>query len=315
MAERIYSYIFTLNNYTDEEIALIQALDYSYIVFGKEIGESGTPHLQGFVKFENAKTMSAVHKLKGWKRTALKPAQKPLSAIDYCKKGKQSHSEWEEQGVNGPNYGLDADVWERGEFKQGKRSDLEEVYEAVKGGKTVDEIAWEKPQVYEICHKSLSKIEDIRLRKTFRTKMTEGVWLYGKTGTGKSDFVFQNFSPEKSYSYPYDNGWCDGYRQQPNFIIDEFRGQIPFNEILRMVDKHPNYSVRRRNREPMPFVSEKVIITSSLSPMEVFKNLSVNDCMSQLYRRFKIYEIVDGEHILRDQKYFENMSDDNMLDV
>jgi len=297
---RIYSYIFTLNNYSDEEINLIQEGDYAYIIYGKEVGsDNGTPHLQGFVRFESAKTMSAVHKLKGWKRTALKPSEKPLSAIDYCRKGVQEHSEWEEHGVKGPNYGKDADVWERGSFKQGARSDLDRLYADVREGKSVDDVAWENPSQYQMCHKALDKLEDIRLRKTRRSVMTEGIWVFGKTGTGKSEFAFSTYDDGQSYCYPYDGGWWDGYKQQDNVIIDEFRGQIMFSELLRMVDKHPNYFVRRRCREPMPFVSKKVIITSSLPPNEVFKNLSYNDKMAQLYRRFKIYELINGEAIER----------------
>lgn len=312
MCERIYSYVFTLNNYTDEEITLIQSGDYTYIVYGKEVGESGTPHLQGFVKFENAKTMSAVHKIKGWKRTALKPSEKPLSAIDYCKKGNQSHDEWIKDGVSGPTYGVGADVWERGVFRQGKRSDLDEIYSQVKGGASVDDVAWENPSSYLLCHKALEKLEDIRLRKTLRTEMTEGIWIYGKTGTGKSEYAFNTFDITKAYSYPYDNGWWDGYKQQPTVIIDEFRGQLPFNELLRMVDKHPNYYVRRRCREPMPFVSKKVIITSCMSPQDVFKNLTAKDSLSQIYRRFNIYELINGEPILRDENYFNNLIDEEI---
>lgn len=309
---RVHSYIFTLNNYTAKEIDDIQSLDYNYIIYGKEIGESGTPHLQGFVNFENAKTMSAIHKLKGWKRTALKPANKPLSAIDYCRKGSQSHTEWEQDGTSGKNYGIGADVFERGSFSQGKRTDLDEVYNRVKEGESVDNIAWENPDAYGRCFKVLEKLEDIKMRKTFRTTMTEGIWIYGKTGTGKSEFVYNNFDLTQSYSYPYDNGWWDGYKQQSCVIIDEFRGQIPFNEILRMVDKHPNYCVRRRCREPMPFTSKKVIITSSMNPQEVFNKLSKNDSLSQLYRRFSIYEMINGESILRTEEYFNNLIEEEV---
>jgi RNA helicase. len=255
------------------------------------VGASGTPHLQGFVHFENAKTMSAIHKIAGWKRTALKPSLKPLSAIDYCKKGEQSHAEWEESGIDGPHYGKNAVIFERGAYKQGRRTELEAVYKQVKDGVSVDEIAWDNPDIYERAHKSLTKLEDIRLRKLRRSEMTEGIWIFGGTGCGKSEYAFNTYDDGMSYSYPYDNGWWDGYKCQSTIIIDEFRGQIPFNEILRMVDKHPNYYVRRRNREPMPFISKKVIITSALHPCEVFKNLSSNDSMMQLYRRFKIYKI------------------------
>ena len=306
MCDRTRNYIWTLNNYTDVEVELINGGDYTCLVYGKEVGEvCGTRHLQGFVRFENDKTMSAVHKLKGWKRTALKVSEKPLSAIDYCKKGSQSHSEWEQHGVKGPTYGKDADVFELGAYKQGARSDLSAVYNKVKEGASVDDICWENPDVYIKCHKALERLEDIRLLKTFRTEMTEGIWIYGKTGTGKSDWAFENFDCSQSYVYPYDNGWCDGYRQNHTLIIDEFRGQLTFAEILRMADKHPNCSLRRRNKPPMPFTSKRVIVTSSIPPCMVYCNLSKEDSLSQLYRRYKVFELIDGELVLRQPEFFE----------
>jgi len=35
-------------------------------------------------------------------------------------------------------------------------------------------------------------------------------------------------------------------------------------------------------------------VTSALHPREVFKNLSANDSMEQIYRRFKIYKLTKG---------------------
>lgn len=47
--------------------------------------------------------------------TYFRPAKaKPHVAAAYCRKGAQSHAEWEELGVLGPNYGRNAKFQEVG---------------------------------------------------------------------------------------------------------------------------------------------------------------------------------------------------------
>lgn len=77
---------FTLNNYTDEEyLTLLHNLDGSSFIVGKEIGESGTPHLQGYVEFKDKRRMSenkVFNKRIHWEQSKGTRDQN----IDYCTK-------------------------------------------------------------------------------------------------------------------------------------------------------------------------------------------------------------------------------------
>lgn len=125
------------------------------------------------------------------------------------------------------------------------------------------------------------------MRRKFRTEMTTCDWLYGPTGTGKSHAAFKDFTPDTHYVWKSDNGWQDGYAQQPTVIINDFRGEIPYNELLQMVDKWPYY-VKRRGREPMPFTSKHIIITSSLPPDAIYHRRLEEDSLEQLNRRINL---------------------------
>jgi len=80
-------YCFTLNNYDQADVDFLSTLPARFIVFGKEIAPAtGTPHLQGFVVFNSAKTERAA-------RTVLRgchvePARGTVRQnVDYCSKG------------------------------------------------------------------------------------------------------------------------------------------------------------------------------------------------------------------------------------
>lgn len=85
---QVSRWCFTLNNYSDDEVAALvtKGPQFKYIVFGKEVGDSGTPHLQGFVIFNHSLRINSVKRLIG-NRCHVEPAKgTSKQAADYCKK-------------------------------------------------------------------------------------------------------------------------------------------------------------------------------------------------------------------------------------
>ena len=269
MSTQVKRFCFTLCNYTSQDISNAKALECKFIIFGEEIcPTTGTPHLQGYVEW--------------LEKTTIKGSTKRLPHASFrVSKGTESH--------NQVYCSKDAkNVFSKGEpYEQGKRNDLTEITnEILTGAITIDRIIVERPMVFHQYGRTLSRIEDIRMRKLFRTEMTTCTWYYGETGVGKSHTAYENYNPETHYNWKDDNGWNDGYAQQPTVIINEFRGHIKYHELLQMVDKWP-YDVKRRSREPMPFTSKHIIITSSLPPRGVYSDINENE----FNRRIKVVRL------------------------
>lgn len=79
-------YVFTINNYSQFHVDLLQKLQCKFLVFGKEQAPTtGTQHLQGYVEFTQRKRRTAVSKL--IPNAFLESAKAPREYnIGYCTK-------------------------------------------------------------------------------------------------------------------------------------------------------------------------------------------------------------------------------------
>lgn len=112
-------WIFTLNNWTPAEFeAITGSVDnFDYLCIGRERGDSGTPHLQGFFVLKTKLRFNNVKVLPGFTRAHLEISRgTPKQAADYCKKE-------------------DPEPYEYGELpsSQGKRTDFSELRDWLKG--------------------------------------------------------------------------------------------------------------------------------------------------------------------------------------
>jgi hypothetical protein len=182
----------------------------------------------------------------------------------------------------------------------GTKRSLDQAKEAiVDGSKTVDELTLEDPTLFHQYGRTLSRIEDIIFRKRFRTEMTKGIWYWGPTAVGKSHKAFENYHPDTHYLWKLNEraGWQDGYTGQETVILNDFRAEIRYNDMLNLVDKWP-YTLPRRGREPAPFLGKTVIVTSSCHPSVVYRNRDAEDSIEQMLRRFEVVELKHNQTVL-----------------
>lgn len=88
---------FTINNPTDDEEFLLSIWgeeidqsdesDCSYLIWGREVGDSGTPHLQGYLELRKKKRISFLKSLEWLSRAHFEVSRgTPSQASEYCKK-------------------------------------------------------------------------------------------------------------------------------------------------------------------------------------------------------------------------------------
>jgi len=160
------------------------------------------------------------------------------------------------------------------EPKQGARGDVDEAVDKImKGDMTADEICVENPGFFHQYGRTLDRAEAIALRQKYRTEMTACTWYTGPTASGKSHAVFEGYDPATHYVKNLNEDWWDGYKGQPIVIFNEFRGQIPFKEMLDLIDKWPK-TVKWRCKEPVPFLAREIRISSIKKPEDVYVNQS-----------------------------------------
>lgn len=246
---------FTLNNYSDEEFQFIS--DYlrtctNYFIIGKEVGDQGTPHLQGYISFKE------VHSLVQVKASVSQRAHFEASrGTDrdnqvYCSKG----GDFIEEG--NPS----------GESRKRTRDELAKEWRGCleSGRLGISKFADDNPGVFAWSGHTLLR-NSLGLSGAIPRPDISVRWVYGPPGVGKSRMAHDEWP--NAYIKDPRTKWWNGYLLEKEVIIDDFGPNgIDINHLLRWFDRYKCYVEVKGDM--CPLLADKFIVTSNFHPEEVF---------------------------------------------
>lgn len=256
---------FTINNYTDAEVLPRQG-EYEYMIVGKEVSKTGTPHLQGYVCFPKKRRFFQVVKM--LPRAHLEVARgTPQQASEYCKK----EGDYKEYGV--------IPVWKRNTAVATKKRKAD--YDAA-----VD--LAKKQKLYEIPSGLLSRHMSAykQIARDHPPSLDDneylcGIWMYGPPGVGKSRSARWLFPG--AYPKPL-NKWWDGYKHEDYVILDDIEPvhAVLGHHIKQWADHYP-YTAEQKGSSIR--IRPKIIcVTSNYTIDEIWSDVMA----TAIKRRFLV---------------------------
>jgi len=194
---------------------------------------TGRLHHQGYVQLTKALTLKTL-------KATLSPSAKYLPCkgtaaqnIEYCSStGKHCLK----PRVDGPyEYGTPR--------KQGKRTDLHEVADAIADGYTMREMAEEFPVEVIKYHRGMRVLKELLAPKRDGKTPCEVLYITGKPGGGKSRLAQALLRGTNYYVKEGANKWWDGYDGERIVWIDEMRctgsdSTLSLPTLLRWLDRY-----------------------------------------------------------------------------
>lgn len=282
--QRSRCWCFTINNpkraygldvYYTEELGN-NVKNYSYIVWGYEIGKNGTPHFQCFIIMKKRTKLSTMRKMIPGAHFESMYSNSEAAA-NYCKED----GLWQECGVF--EY-ITKKGGECGGLKKGRN--YKRIICLAKAG-DMDKIEEEDASAYFLHYRTIKLIMADNPPQVQDLDRLNNEWIYGKTGVGKS----RTARLENPVFYLKGlNKWWTGYKGEEVVIIDDI-GKSHATWIGDFLKHWLDYGAFRVD---IHFSSsyirpKKIICTSNYSIEELWPE---EEMYSPILRRVKVRHMV-----------------------
>lgn len=270
-------FCFTWNNPESDHGAFLESfatVHCQYLVYGKEVGDSGTPHYQGFFTLKTKKRIPALRKLGVC--CHLEPTKgTSLQASDYCKKD----GDYVEFGI--PPI-------------PGQRTDLTAATNLISSGASMQEVASQCPETFVKFGRGLRDLA-LTLTKPYNHPQTRGLWIHGPPGTGKSHSA-RNLD-NSAYLKPQSK-WWDGYANEKTVILDDLDTNVLGHYLKIWSDKYACTGETKGGTVNLQH--HMFIITSNYHPDDLWKE--DHQMLEAVKRRFRIIEKTSKDQLIDHMK-------------
>jgi len=179
---------------------------------------------------------------------------------------------------------------------QGRRTELNKIESLIKEGLTPQQI-FEESFAYRRYSRMIK--EEYIARRVKMTPVIKDMvceWHIGESGSGKTYYYKQlcdEIGADQIYfCTDFQNGGLDRYIEEgapPVLILDEFKGNMPFSQLLVMLDKYGRSQIHSRYTNAVCLWT-RVIITSVYPPEAAYRMMVEEssrsvDSVKQLLRR------------------------------
>lgn len=255
----------------------VEPHDAKYFAYELEkCPETGNMHYQGYVYFNNSKTISAAAK-----------------SLKKCCHGKQPHVEVA-RGTpmeNRAYCGKEGGLVETGKMPlQGERTDLQTIIEDISSGNWNEEDAIVKYGPWIVrYYRGINYVRE-RLQAD-RDWTMEVIVIIGAPGIGKTRLAVLEANKNGNYFMKDNSKWWDGYNHEYTVIWDDFdEGRVQYKDLLRILDRY-KLTVEIKGGY-MRFNSKRIIITSTVHPSQWYESTHAFFDYRQLARRItKVIEM------------------------
>lgn len=241
-----------------------------YMCTCEDSTKDGKWHGHAFIYYKNPVTMKAVKKLFGDNCHLEKP-HRNSECINYVLDTTKRKHDFQEFGKKPMDNGVHA---------------MEEVLEC----KDVTEVMETMPDTYVKFRKGIIDLMEHKKSKERYFKPPEVIYIYGSTGKGKTRRAFE----DGAVNVTYENGFFSDWKDARVICIEEFRGQIPYSEMLKLLDGYHNYYFVNIKGGQKFIDLDKIYITSPYSVEDCYPRQNQKiDSIEQIKRRITEWVCVD----------------------